>query len=71
MCEKYFLRKDIICDDCDEFICKKCVKIDYMDYDWIIIFIVVSIKRRDLKMFIKKMKENELWEIDKIKMVGK
>lgn len=26
MCEKHYLRTDITCDDCDEFICKQCAK---------------------------------------------
>uniref|UniRef100_K1R9X8 Uncharacterized protein n=1 Tax=Magallana gigas TaxID=29159 RepID=K1R9X8_MAGGI len=34
MCEKHFLRKDITCDDCDEFICKQCAKTDHVDHDW-------------------------------------
>lgn len=72
MCEEHYLRKDITCDDCDEFICKKCAKTDHMDHDWTTISTAASIKRRDLKMFIKKMKENELREVDKkIEMTAK
>lgn len=33
MCEKHFLRKDITCDDCDEFICKQCAKTDHVYHD--------------------------------------
>lgn len=53
MCEKHFLRKDITCDDCDEFICKLCAKTDHVDHDWTTISTDASIRRRDLKMTLK------------------
>lgn len=48
ICEEYILYIDIICEDCEKFICFKCVKKDYRDYDWNIIVIVVIFIRRDL-----------------------
>lgn len=72
MCEKHYLRTDITCDDCDKFICKRCAKTDHMDHDWNTISTAASIRRRDLKMSLKKMRENELREIDKkIEMTAK
>lgn len=45
MCKKYDLIIDMICEDCGMLICFKCVKLDYMDYKWDIIVILVSLRR--------------------------
>lgn len=59
MCEKHFLRKDITCDDCDEFICKQCAKTDHVDHDWTTISTDASIRRRDLNNYDFKVNEGK------------
>lgn len=60
LCDKYNVFIDIICGDCFEFICIICVKIDYKYYDWEIIFIVVILRKRELKIYLCKVKEKDL-----------
>lgn len=65
MCEEYNLIIDIECEDCGEFICFKCVKIEYKDYDWNIIMLVVSLRRRQLKEYLCMIREMNVKEMDK------
>lgn len=58
MCEEYGLRIDMICEMCNKFICCKCVKIIYGDYDWNIIVIIGSLKKREIKNIICKMNDD-------------
>lgn len=56
---------DIICEDCDKFICKQCVKTDHKDHDWDTISTAANKRRRKLKEYLLKIKEEEVEDMDK------
>ncbi|XP_061178363.1 uncharacterized protein LOC133187004 [Saccostrea echinata] len=64
MCKIHDLPIDVICEDCDEFICGKCAKTDHRDHDWNTLFTAASQKRRGLLKFLTKIKEKDLPGID-------
>lgn len=45
MCEKHDLTIDMICEDCEEFICSQCAKTAQKDNDWK----TINIAGRELK----------------------
>ena len=45
---------DMICEDCEEFICSKCVKEDHKDHNWDTITSAATIKTRDLLKVLNK-----------------
>lgn len=47
-CDKHDLRKDIICEDCYNFICSQCAKTVHKEHEWKTIF-TGSLGRRKLK----------------------
>ncbi|XP_062611658.1 uncharacterized protein LOC134273476 [Saccostrea cucullata] len=52
---------DVICEDCDEFICGKCAKTDQRDHDWNTLPNVASQRKRGLiKLLTRKIKEEDL-----------
>uniref|UniRef100_A0A8W8M5C0 B box-type domain-containing protein n=3 Tax=Magallana gigas TaxID=29159 RepID=A0A8W8M5C0_MAGGI len=65
MCIKHDLNIDMTCEDCDEFICSQCAKTDHKDHDWKTIPTAGSLRRRELKKTLSKVKENDIAEIDK------
>lgn len=72
MCEKHDLTIDMTCEDCDEFICSQCAKTDHKDHDWKTIPTAGSLRRRELKKTLSKVKEEDVIEIDeKIKKASK
>ncbi|XP_062608666.1 uncharacterized protein LOC134270466 [Saccostrea cucullata] len=64
MCESHELPIDIICEDCDEFICATCAKTDHRDHDWKTLPTAATERRRGLLKFLKKIKEEDLPGID-------
>ncbi|XP_061170953.1 uncharacterized protein LOC133180441 [Saccostrea echinata] len=72
MCKTHDLPIDVICEDCDEFICGKCAKTDHRDHEWSTIPTAASQKRRGLLNFLKKIKEEDLPGIEeKIEKMSK
>lgn len=65
ICEKHYLIINMICDDCDEFICSRCAKTDHKEHDWKTISTTGSLKRRDLKKTLTKVKDEDVKEMDK------
>ena len=72
MCEKHHLMPiEIICEDCEEFICSKCVKEDHKDHNWNTIVTAATLKARGLMKFMKKIEEEDIKQIDeRIKMAA-
>ncbi|XP_062575306.1 uncharacterized protein LOC134237218 [Saccostrea cucullata] len=64
MCESHELPIDIICEDCDEFICGKCAKTDHKDHNWKTLTMAATERKRGLIKFLKKIKEEDLPGID-------
>ncbi|XP_061185001.1 uncharacterized protein LOC133193016 [Saccostrea echinata] len=64
MCVYHGLRIDIICEDCDEFICSKCAKTDHRDHEWNTLSTAATKWRRDLLTLLTKIKEEDLPGID-------
>lgn len=72
MCRKHDLRIDKTCEDCDEFICLQCAKIDHKEHNWKTIPTAGIQKRKDLKKTFSKVIEYDWKEIDvKIQKAGK
>ncbi|XP_062585422.1 uncharacterized protein LOC134247103 [Saccostrea cucullata] len=72
MCKTHDLPTDVICEDCNEFICGKCAKTDHRDHEWNAISTAASQRRRGLLKFLTKIKEGDLPRIDeKIEKVSK
>ncbi|XP_065925025.1 E3 ubiquitin-protein ligase TRIM71-like [Magallana gigas] len=72
MCEKHDLTIDMTCENCDEFICSQCAKTDHKDHDWKTISTAGSLRRRELKKTLSKVKVEDVTEIDeKIKKASK
>ncbi|XP_061170954.1 uncharacterized protein LOC133180442 [Saccostrea echinata] len=63
-CGFHDLLIDIICEDCDRFICAKCAKTDHRDHDWNTISSEASEMRRGLVRYLKKLSEEEIPQID-------
>lgn len=61
MCEKHDLMPiEIICEDCDKFICSKCVKEDHKDHNWNTIITASTLKARGLMNSMKKIEEEDI-----------
>ncbi|XP_065925641.1 uncharacterized protein [Magallana gigas] len=72
MCEKHDLTIDMTCEDCNEFICSQCAKTDHKDHDWKTISTAGSLRRRKLKKTLRRVKDEDVTEIDeKIKKASK
>ncbi|XP_061178470.1 uncharacterized protein LOC133187129 [Saccostrea echinata] len=72
MCKTHNLPIDVICEDCDEFICGKCAKTDHRDHEWNTLPTAATQRRRGLLNFLKKIKEEDLPGMDeKIENVSK
>ncbi|XP_061185024.1 uncharacterized protein LOC133193041 [Saccostrea echinata] len=65
MCKTHALPMDLICEDCNEFICGQCAKIDHRDHDWKTLLTAANQRRRGLLKFLTKIKDEELPGIDK------
>ncbi|XP_052703520.1 uncharacterized protein LOC128179874 [Crassostrea angulata] len=63
-CEKHDLIIDLTCEDCDEFICSQCARTDHKEHDWKTISTAGSLRRRELKKTLVKVKEGDMTEID-------
>ncbi|XP_062569487.1 uncharacterized protein LOC134231542 [Saccostrea cucullata] len=61
---------DVICEDCDEFICGDCAKSNHRDHNWKTLTTAATQRRRGLLLFLKKIKEENLPGIEeKIKKI--
>ncbi|XP_061185004.1 uncharacterized protein LOC133193020 [Saccostrea echinata] len=63
-CKSHELPIDIICEDCDEFICGDCAKTDHRDHNWKTLPTAATERRRGLLKFLRKIKEVDLPGID-------
>ncbi|XP_062616449.1 uncharacterized protein LOC134278149 [Saccostrea cucullata] len=59
-CEIHDFSIDMICEDCDEFICANCAKTDHRDHDWKTLQTAATERRRCLVNFFRKIKEADL-----------
>ncbi|XP_062599217.1 uncharacterized protein LOC134260684 [Saccostrea cucullata] len=64
MCKTHDLPIDVICEDCDEFICGKCAKADHKEHEWSTIPTAASQRRRGLLNFLRKIRKEDLPGID-------
>ncbi|XP_062613117.1 tripartite motif-containing protein 75-like [Saccostrea cucullata] len=64
MCEFHDLRINLICEDCDEFICAECAKTDHRDHNWKTLTSAATQRRRNMQEFLKKIMEEDLPGID-------
>ncbi|XP_062600927.1 transcription intermediary factor 1-alpha-like [Saccostrea cucullata] len=58
MCKTHDLRIDMICEDCDKFICGKCAKTNHKEHEWSTIPTAATQRRRGLFDFLTKIKED-------------
>ena len=62
---------DVICEDCEEFICSKCVKEDHKDQDWDTIHTAVTVKTRGPLKVLNKAAREFIQQLDeKVHMVN-
>ncbi|XP_061179500.1 uncharacterized protein LOC133188133 [Saccostrea echinata] len=72
MCKSHGLPIDLLCEDCEKFICSDCAKTDHRDHDWKTISTAAIQRRKDLPHFFKRIKEEDLHQIDeKIEKMSK
>ena len=65
LCGKHeFMPIDMTCEDCEEFICSKCVKEDHKDHDWIPIPTAAILRKRGLLKAMTKIEEENIQHID-------
>ncbi|XP_062583729.1 uncharacterized protein LOC134245466 [Saccostrea cucullata] len=65
ICKTHNAPADVICEDCDKFICGRCTKTDHRDHDWKTLLAAASERRSSLMKFLKKIKEENLCKIEK------
>ena len=66
MCEKHYgMSIDVICEDCDEFICSNCVKEGHKDHNWQKIQTAATLNTRELLKSLTKIEEDAIQQIDK------
>ncbi|XP_062586628.1 uncharacterized protein LOC134248197 [Saccostrea cucullata] len=72
MCQPHNFPIDVICEDCDEFICGKCAKTDHRDHEWSTIPTAATHRRRGLRKCLTKVKEEDLpWIDEKLEVISK
>ena len=65
MCEKHHLMPiEIICEDCEKFICSKCVKEDHTDHNWNTTVTAATLTARGLMKSMTKIEEEDIKKID-------
>ena len=65
ICEKHNpIPIDFICEDCEEFVCTKCVKEDHKDHNWDTITTAATLKSRGLLKTLTKIEEEDIQQID-------
>ena len=61
----------MICEDCEEFICSKCVREDLKDHEWDTIHTAVTVKTRGLLKILNKAAREFIQQLDeKVHMVN-
>ncbi|XP_062568794.1 tripartite motif-containing protein 75-like [Saccostrea cucullata] len=66
-CDKHSKRIDILCEDCDEFICSKCVKTEHKDHNWDTLANVASQRREDLLTYLTEIKDEDIPKLTEMK----
>ena len=65
ICEKHnSMPIDIICEDCEDFICSKCVKEDHKDHNWDTITSAATVKTRGLLNSLNKIEKEFISRLD-------
>ena len=65
ICEKHYsMPIDVICEDCEIFICSKCVKEDHKDHNWDTITSAAILRKRGLLKTLTKIEEEDIQQID-------
>ena len=65
ICEKHnSMPIDIICEDCEDFICSKCVKEDHKDHNWDTITSAATVKTRGLLNSLNKVEKEFISRLD-------
>ena len=65
VCEKHnSMPIDIICEDCEDFICSKCVKEDHKDHNWDTITSVATAKTKGLLKSLNKVEKEFIKQLD-------
>ena len=65
ICEKHSsMPIDFICEDCEDFICTKCVKEDHKDHEWDTITTAATLKSRGLLKTLSKIEEEDIQQMD-------
>ncbi|XP_062604150.1 uncharacterized protein LOC134265969 [Saccostrea cucullata] len=71
MCDTHDSPIDVICEDCDEFICGDCAKSNHRDHNWKTLTTAATKRRRELLTLLTKIRRENLPGIDgKIKNVS-
>ena len=64
-CKKHIsMPIDIICEDCEVFICSKCVKEDHKDHEWDTIASAATVKTRGLLTSLNKVEKDFIKQLD-------
>ena len=64
-CKKHIsMPIDIICEDCEVFICSKCVKEDHKDHEWDTIASAATVKTRGLITSLNKVEKDFIKQLD-------
>ena len=64
MCEQHTSPIDMVCEDCEEFICSNCAKTQHKEHNWSTINTAAVNRRRELRSYLQKVREDELQKID-------
>ncbi|XP_062576216.1 uncharacterized protein LOC134238109 [Saccostrea cucullata] len=64
MCESHDLPIDVICEECEEFICGDCAKTNHRDHNWKTLSTAATQRRRNLLKFLRTIKEEDLSGIE-------
>lgn len=54
------------CDDCDVYICSQCAETDHTDHDWKATSTAESLRRRELKQTLNKVKDIDVIEMNEM-----
>lgn len=64
ICEKHELTIDLTCEDCEEFLCTKCIKEDHRIHDWKTISTAATLKTRGLIQSMLKIEKEDIQLLD-------
>ncbi|XP_061169479.1 uncharacterized protein LOC133178803 [Saccostrea echinata] len=64
MCQKHDFPIDMVCEDCDVFICSTCAKSDHNGHNWVTQATAAIHRKRELLKYLRKIKKEQLPAID-------